>query len=1294
MLTKTIGFSTLSTLCFLLSTSMVGCDGVEAPRGEWETRSNGGPVVVFDLFALPLPKVPLPNDIATRPDRGSPTGRRINASMLAPTDLESGVRQRMDTLDGWGTYGALTVSFERRQEDEDSDDEADDAIHAEEQLLDVGNILRRHVGDNFDFSDDAIYVIDIDPDSPDFGVPMALELGEGNFPPNLEDRNRYYDNDPRGHTSNLLFDTTYEDLNGNGQLDLCGDRNHNGEADEGDIVDEDGNVITAERDTNGNGVLDPEEDLNGNGRLDCSEDTDFDGNLDIPNLYCGEDDRGDRIPSWECPDVVLPNPLGDVTIPADDAWLVPFYEMETNTITIRTLMPLRERNEYAVVLTNRLVDEEGRSVESPFPWVHHVDQINSVRRLGDILAAPPEGVDYGGLDTEDIQFAWTFTTQTVTGDMRDIREGLYGRGPLADLAEEYPPELIVDIAHGCQGGGDTCNLPDNLYTINAHATEEWPGLIDLIEEYADDAFGLDPDEYEPLSGTYDYAAYMVQTRFYSPNFLDNDGQSEDLDGDGHLDERDEDLNQNGVLDPGEDLDVDGHLDVDEDLDDDHVLDGEEGYFDIDTSAGRYPHNSHMVTAMVTIPREDPSRGIVPPYPVVFYGHGYTSSRIEALGFAGSLAKFGFATIGVECVHHGIEMDLALTELVRGTLSANNLEGLADALISDRAQDLNGDGVTDSGGDFWTAYVFHTRDIVRQSGIDHMRMIQILRAFDGELMSGTDYNGDGREDLAGDFNGDGEVDIGGPDQDYYIWGQSLGGIMAAFLLSLEPAITAAAPSAGGGGLGDVGIRSRQGGVKEAVILRMMGPILYTSFARNHYDLMRCGDDSDCPSDENCIDGFCRCSADRDCVGGGESGFRCTEAPEGWGNQDDVCAKARTTACGMNQLSARFMVPDLNDTGEVEYACLDTDELREGDTVVVENLDNGEVGCFVAWPNGLIRIHVASDLLDPLRVTIYEGEVLADTENCVVHEDAEERRVIDQWEVDAEFQFESWTVGDELQAPAEGFGLHRDTPALRRFMGIAQMVLEPGDPQNMALHYFTDPVDFGDETGPSNVMVIATVGDMNVPINTGIAIARGAGILRFEEDDVDPRLADEDNPEGRTANRFLIDNDVIMGLERISPFRRESDGQQVLYDPDDYDRSGSPPSEGWIGDGLGAPSHHTPLRVWRRADDSEPCTCIDSTGEHSCTWPGETEGPLEMVRCEQGVSSLVMPYLRIHGEHGFALPVPHDQFDINTYMINMVGWYFYTQGREMRYDLCMATNSCTEEEHGFYVPPIPAEGMDDE
>ena len=89
----------------LIATALLaGCEGggLPASLGPANKDEGDGPVVKFDLFAKPLPEVPLPNDVATRPDPNSPTGRRINASMIAETRMESSAREKIDTLDGWG----------------------------------------------------------------------------------------------------------------------------------------------------------------------------------------------------------------------------------------------------------------------------------------------------------------------------------------------------------------------------------------------------------------------------------------------------------------------------------------------------------------------------------------------------------------------------------------------------------------------------------------------------------------------------------------------------------------------------------------------------------------------------------------------------------------------------------------------------------------------------------------------------------------------------------------------------------------------------------------------------------------------------------------------------------------------------------------------------------------------------------------------------------------------------------------------------------------------------------------
>ena len=154
----------------------------------------------------------------------------------------------------------------------------------------------------------------------------------------------------------------------------------------------------------------------------------------------------------------------------------------------------------------------------------------------------------------------------------------------------------------------------------------------------------------------------------------------------------------------------------------------------------------------------------------------------------------------------------------------------NAALTDRAWDQNNDGRVDSGADFWTSYVFHTRDIVRQCALDHLALVRLIKSFDGVRRWDYDLNGDGVKDLAGDFDGDGVVDVG-VNSKINMAGASLGGIMSAILGGLEPGINAVAPIAGGSGLGNIGSRSKQGGVREAVMLRILGPLFTATIQEN-------------------------------------------------------------------------------------------------------------------------------------------------------------------------------------------------------------------------------------------------------------------------------------------------------------------------------------------------------------------------------------------------------------------------------------------------------------------------------
>jgi len=152
-----------------------------------KTPLGTGPMVVWNLDARPFPDVPFPNDVATRLDPTSPTGRRLNVSTIASTKLEANVRKKLDILSGFGIYAPISVSFEGP--------------------LNLDEIVKRHQ-QNDDFMDDAVLIINLNKKSPDFGSAVPLDMGKGNFPIVLERRDNYFENDPLFTSSTILFPDT------------------------------------------------------------------------------------------------------------------------------------------------------------------------------------------------------------------------------------------------------------------------------------------------------------------------------------------------------------------------------------------------------------------------------------------------------------------------------------------------------------------------------------------------------------------------------------------------------------------------------------------------------------------------------------------------------------------------------------------------------------------------------------------------------------------------------------------------------------------------------------------------------------------------------------------------------------------------------------------------------------------------------------------------------------------------------------------------------------------------------
>jgi hypothetical protein len=647
----------------------------EEPRG-LAPSPPARTTVKFDFFHLPLPDIPLPNDLATRPDRTSATGLRVNASIIAPTSFERRTRELADQLDGWGTMQPIAIPFTGP--------------------LDVASIVAGHRDPDYATGNDVVYLVNVDPGSPEQGRVHHLDLGEGNYPFILENRSAYGPNDPRVDTLSLLFEEYDEDANRNG-------------------------------------VLDP------------GEDTDADGTLDQPNYLPGL------------------RPAADDLAGRADA-LMTFYERETNTLIAWPLEPLRERTTYAVVVTRRLLDEGGQPVGSPFPWIHHLAQTEALRPLPAALAPL-------GLDLDDVAFAFTYTTQSIEAPFVAVRDGLYGHGVQAHLASEYPADVV-----SLQPLRDAARFPGaKLHLLPGETWQE--GLRKALELQDEDT---DTFQAALVLDGQRYVDYYVIGSLDSPQlFARTDADGAPL--------------------PYNDQSWPPDLD-------------------------RVPATAHRESVYFTIavPRKEVSvRGQGKPAPMAILLHGHGGNRFDAMQLSAIFCKFGFAVVAIDGPTHGISLDPLTKAFVTTTLGQLGIAAAGDAIFLDRATDMDGDGTTDSGADFWTSYMFHTRDMVRQFTLDTMQTVRVLRGFDGsrrwKLTGGVALDG-----LAGDFDGDGALDVGG-DAPITFVGGSLGGMMTMMMGGLEPEASAIAPIVGGGALASIGVRSSNGGAKVGFMIRAMSPI---------------------------------------------------------------------------------------------------------------------------------------------------------------------------------------------------------------------------------------------------------------------------------------------------------------------------------------------------------------------------------------------------------------------------------------------------------------------------------------
>jgi hypothetical protein len=182
---KSSGFSlfTLSLLMLVIAACQTGIDPRHSAGLTFDDPMPYGPQVVFDPLAKPVPEVPIPNDLLLRP-KGQQT--LWNVSTHAPTKLERQLREHFNTLDGFGPFAPIMVTFD-------------------------GPIALETV------TDDSVLVVNIEEGHPREGHITMMDLGRGYYPNRMTSVRAYWGHDPKKDVPDFLLgaDNKY-DLNGDG----------------------------------------------------------------------------------------------------------------------------------------------------------------------------------------------------------------------------------------------------------------------------------------------------------------------------------------------------------------------------------------------------------------------------------------------------------------------------------------------------------------------------------------------------------------------------------------------------------------------------------------------------------------------------------------------------------------------------------------------------------------------------------------------------------------------------------------------------------------------------------------------------------------------------------------------------------------------------------------------------------------------------------------------------------------------------------------------------------------------
>lgn len=490
----------------------------------------------------------------------------------------------------------------------------------------------------------------------------------------------------------------------------------------------------------------------------------------------------------------------DPVSPGGDPQRLLHYEVESDTLILRPIVPLEQGAEHAVLITRdvqgwRMTDDGPTEapVRSPFPYKAHAAQSEAVRRA----------LEVAGLEPSQLAFGWTYTTADVVTPALNLRKGLYGQGPVAFLNDARRPGLLsvrdTGITHDANGDQFPEDPQDHRFILQAEFVSQIFEIVAGVQ--GDDNFKL----------SFPHVDYVVFGSVESPDV--RTGYNKSL----------------GI--------------------------------DLFTGAGDVVPNE--VPFVAAIPKATETHKPPFPVMFYFHGTGTSRMEALAISDAMArqgIAVVAFDQVG----HGPLIPDIptllaenpeqaglarALPPLLANLLvpdRAREFRGLEleealakfeeigffrELAVVGRSEDVDGDGYKAIAEGFYAADPFRQCATFFQDLVDFMALVKVIRGFDPDAVPPAVPNPAQASDdallanlMAGDFNADGVLDLGGPVVPFSAAGTSLGGFHALLGAALEPEVTTVTPIVAGGGFTDIMLRSSLRFITERLFLDVFGMVV--------------------------------------------------------------------------------------------------------------------------------------------------------------------------------------------------------------------------------------------------------------------------------------------------------------------------------------------------------------------------------------------------------------------------------------------------------------------------------------